>query len=352
MSLSDIVNVQITRNTRSVSRVGFGTLLIVGTNPTFADATRIQFFSGSTALADLAAVLTGGESAPEYLMALSLMSQSPKPTRFALGKKATGDASYSAALSAIQGVSDDFYGVAITSQTVSDQESAAGWCNTRMKIFGCSTSAADVIDVAVLSDTTTIAAKLKINSIDRGFCVFSRTAATTYPECAVFGKFLPQNPGSYTVKFKTLSGIAADILTPTQSQNARDKNCMVYEPIGGVDITQDGKVGSGEFIDIMVFVDWLQASLQERIYSKLVNLAKIPFTDAGVQVIVGEIRAQLQAGIDVGGLASSPAPVVNFPAVADVSVNDRALRTVPDITFNAQLAGAIHSATIMGTVSV
>jgi len=353
MSLSDIINVTITRNTRSVSKVGFGTLLIVGPNPTFADADRIQFFStGAAGLAALAAVLTGGTNAAEYKMAAALCSQSPKPTTFAVGKKATGDADYAVSLAAIQGVSDNFYGVAIVSQSVTDQLDAAEWCETQMKIFGCSSEDADIINTAVGSDNTTIAAKLKQLGRNRSFCIYNAHASTAHPECPVFGKFLPQNPGSYTVMFKTLSGVIADILTPTQETNALAKNCMIYEPIGGVDITREGKVGSGEFIDTMVFVDWLQARMTERIYSKMVNLLKIPFTDAGVQIIVGEIRAQLQAGIDVGGLAASPAPEVDFPAVADVSVNDRALRTLPDVTFWAQLSGAIHSVTIMGTVSV
>lgn len=354
MGIRDIVNVTITRETRAVSQQGFGTVLIVGPNPTFD---RIKYYSGSTALTDLAADLTGGSAAAEYLAAALLMSQSPKPVMFAVGRKKSGDASYADALAEIQAVDDDWYGVLITSRTQSDVLSAAGWveASESPKIMGTASAEADLIgktlaeEVSVPSSTPY---KIKALGYVRTFCFYHASAATVYIEAAAFGKVVTQDPGSYTLKFKSFSGVTSDDLNPTQAKNAHDKYCNTYEPVGGVDIVQDGWVSGAEFLDVMIFVDWLQARITERVYSKLVNLPKVPFTDAGVAVIEGEVKAQLQEGIDVGGIASDPAPVVEVPLVADVSDNDKATRTLPDVEFSATLAGAIHFVTVEGKVTV
>ena len=53
----------------------------------------------------------------------------------------------------------------------------------------------------------------------------------------------------------------------------------------------------------------------------------------------------------MGILAADPAFTVTAPAVADVSAGDKTARTLPDVDFDATLAGAIHKVEISGTVS-
>ena len=50
MGLRDIVNVTIDRQTNAVSRAGFGTVLIVGSDWPAAATDRIRFYSSLTAL--------------------------------------------------------------------------------------------------------------------------------------------------------------------------------------------------------------------------------------------------------------------------------------------------------------
>ena len=130
------------------------------------------------------------------------------------------------------------------------------------------------------------------------------------------------------------------------------KNINHYTLTAGVAITRQGKTAGGEWIDVMRFVDWLKARMQERIYQQLVNLLKIPYTDQGVAIIENLVRAQLQEGIRVGGLAKDPEFTVTVPKVIDVSQTDRANRLLPDVKFNATLAGAIHKININGVVTV
>ena len=86
------------------------------------------------------------------------------------------------------------------------------------------------------------------------------------------------------------------------------------------------------------------------IFNALVTSKKIPYTDAGVGIVVGLIDAVLaycykKQLIDSGWS-------VDAPKVADISTIDRAARLLPDVTFQARMQGAIHEITIAGTVSV
>lgn len=166
------------------------------------------------------------------------------------------------------------------------------------------------------------------------------------------GKVLPQDPGSATWKFKTLAGITPSTLTATQIGLLEGKNVNYYSTIAGINIMQQGKSASGEFVDVTQGIDWLTQRLMERIFGDLANSLKIPFTDTGIGVIESDVRAQLREGINVGFLAASPEPVVTVPKASAVSTANKALRKLTGVEFSATLAGAIHSVTITGTVSV
>lgn len=85
MPLSDIVNVQITRETQTVSQAGFGTLMILGTHKAFND--RIRFYS------DLSEVGQDFESnSLEYIASRDVFAQNPRPPRLAIGRRDADEA--------------------------------------------------------------------------------------------------------------------------------------------------------------------------------------------------------------------------------------------------------------------
>lgn len=174
----------------------------------------------------------------------------------------------------------------------------------------------------------------------------------SYTQAAIAGLLLPTDPGSETWAFKTLSGPTADSITPTQRTNALSYSVNVYSSVAGVAITQMGTVSSGTFIDIVRGRDWLKTRLAEDVFELLASLIKVPFTDAGIAMVEGAIRGVLQEGVTVGLLSDSPAPAVLVPRAADVSSANKALRLLPDVTFTATLAGAIHKVELEGTISL
>lgn len=431
MSIRDIVNVQITRQTTPVSQLGFGVVMILGAHKVFNE--RIRYYQEADSILE-----DGFEATdPEYIAALAVLSQQPRPVQLAIGRRSVDDvvmtvatvadatnytvtingtdftinsgvaatnitiaaalvsainggsepvtavdnldgtydlnadvandawtlafdenqtvADYVASdalqddLTAVNDENDDWYGLVLTSRVQQDVEDAAAWCEARIKLFGTASADTDILDAL---STTDIGYVLSNAEYARTFVMYHDDAATIYPEAAWFGKQLPSDPGSTTWKFKTLATIPSVKLTDTQRINALAKNVNTYETRGGVNITNDGTVAAGEFIDIIRGVDWLQARMTERVYSKLVNTPKISYTDPGIAIIEAEIRAQLDIAILQGLIALDPAYTVTVPLVKNITFNDRANRELNNVKFFATLAGAIHSLRIEGTVSV
>lgn len=255
---------------------------------------------------------------------------------------------WAASVDAVQNANNSWYAVAIESHVTADVLAVAANIEAKKKIFGTSSAALDV----KTSATTDLFSQLQDLGYQRTFGIWSASADTTFPECSWIGYQLQEQPGSNTWAYKTLSGFPVSVLSDTESTNIKTKNGSTYESVGGRNTTIGAKMFGGEWIDVMVFVDWLEARMKERLWFRLSNSKKIPYTAAGSAIIEAEIRAQLNDGIRAGGLADSPAPVVRMPDVLSVAPNLRAQRIYEGIEFEARLAGAIHFVKIQGTVTV
>lgn len=249
---------------------------------------------------------------------------------------------------AVQAADDTWYALTIESHITADVLAVAANIEAKKKVFATSSAAQAVKG----SGTDDVFSQLKALSYQRTFGIYSADADTNYPECSWVGYQLQEQPGSNTWAYKTLSGFAVSKLSDTESKNIQSKNGNTYETVGGLNTTIGGKMFGGEWVDVMVFVDWLEQRMKERLWFRMANSKKIPYTSAGAAIIEAEIRAQLNDGIRAGGLADSPAPIVTVPDVLSVSANLRAQRIFEGITFEARLAGAIHFVKIRGTVTV
>ena len=256
--------------------------------------------------------------------------------------------SYTQALAKIVQESDDWYALAIESRTDANILLVAAWIETQKKLFAIASADGDILG----SGATDIASQLEALNYDRTITIYNADAATIFPEFAWFGKMLPTDPGSATWMFKTLTGIVATVLTSAERTYALAKNCNIYHTVGGVDMTEEGKVASGEYIDIIRGIDWLKARMMEKIFGHLVNLPKVPFTDAGIAAVEADVRAILDLGIAKGLIALTPAYTVTVPLATDVSSANKIARNLPDVKWYASLAGAIHKVGIAGIVTV
>lgn len=85
MSLSDIVDVQITADTRFPTRLGFGTPLVIGFLTGFVD--RVKTVSGTSELAALGIVEDDQQSGKVFDAVKAIFSQNPRPKRIKIGRR-------------------------------------------------------------------------------------------------------------------------------------------------------------------------------------------------------------------------------------------------------------------------
>src|SRR5271169_361585 len=85
MALNNIVNVNITRQTQSVTQAGFGLLMILGTNKRWNDL--IRFYSN---LQEVAVDFQTED--PEYLASQAVFSQPITPPQIAIGRRQANNA--------------------------------------------------------------------------------------------------------------------------------------------------------------------------------------------------------------------------------------------------------------------
>jgi len=254
---------------------------------------------------------------------------------------------WTTAISECRIADDDWYCLIANTRIKAEILAIAGAIEVLSKIYIACSSDADVITSA----TDDLASSLQDLSYDRTALIWSEDEAN-YPDAAWVGLQIAKNPGSTTWKFKTLAGIIADYFTTTEVNYLKGKNANCYEEIAGVSvISGEGCVASGEYIDIIQGSDWLQQRMAERIFSRLINSEKVPFTTQGIAVIENEIRYQLGKGVDSGFLAAGSA-IVTTPDIADIDPLEKTARWLNGITFSATLAGAVHKVTISGTLAI
>lgn len=254
-------------------------------------------------------------------------------------------------LAAITEDSDDWYGLILTSRLEADILAAAAYIETVKKIFLLTDSDADTVDTTDAADTATIAAQIKALAYARTCVGYASLAATEYNDAAILGTVLPLDPGAYTADFKVLTGNTPDDISTTQRTNALAKYVNIYHTVGGRNITEGVKVAADEYLDTIIFVDWLQARITEEIYNLLVTQPKIPFNDAGIASVEAAIKGVLEDGITAGGI-NPGGYTISVPKSADISATDKANRELKGITFTATITGAIHFVEVRGNVTV
>ncbi len=257
--------------------------------------------------------------------------------------------SWTEALNNILLTDEDWYCLLATTRVKSEILELAAIIETKIKLYISCSEDSD----APTSSTTDTASELQDLSYDRTSYIYS-TDEANFPEAAWAGGQLPENPGSITWKFKTLVGISPDSLTTAQVGYLKAKSANFYETVGGQNIiTSDAVVASGEYIDIIRGIDWLQARIGEDVYAVFINSKKVPYTNKGVSLLANPLRARLlNAASPSVSLITEASIVVSEPDVANALTADKANRLLKELNFSATLQGAVHKVEINGKLSL
>ncbi|OPZ65892.1 MAG: hypothetical protein BWY85_00251 [Firmicutes bacterium ADurb.Bin506] len=174
-------------------------------------------------------------------------------------------------------------------------------------------------------------------------------------DAAYVGNVGPFYPESVTWKFKRPQGITLPNITDAQREALEEANVNFLTEEYKKQYVKNGVCCDGEFIDVQMGADYIAKYMREELYSIFLANAKVPYTDAGFALVASGVFATLNRATDLGIIARDPesdAGVFNVvvPKRANATDDEARARQMPDIVWEAQLEGAVHSVKVTGTL--
>lgn len=251
------------------------------------------------------------------------------------------------AYNAIKAENDTFYVVTCQDKTDAWLLELAGVVNADIKQFWTTVSDQSVL-TAVANPATDILATLKENSYERVVAGYHQDAETSFPELGAVAYNLPFLAGTIVFGNDRTSGITASQtsdgknLTITQKQYLLDRDAYFWDLQGGSTfLNSDVKTSSGERPENVRGRDNMVVDIQAGVSELLLNQVggKIPYTNLGITQISSVIDTVLQTYVQRNFIL--PDYVISAPDARDILGGIKATQKLDNLTFVAQLAGAI-----------
>ena len=178
----------------------------------------------------------------------------------------------------------------------------------------------------------------------------------------IVGATAGMDAGSFTYKNIIVKGVTPDALSEGDintidnvSGTGTAYGYTLQRKAGDI-VTTEGKAASGEFLDIVDSFDWIIKNIGYRSQKLLNSVPKLAYDNGGIGALEGVTNGVLKDADNMGIIAhdeaDTPIYSTDFGTRAEASASDRADRNYKLGRFSFDLAGAIHTATINGTVSV
>lgn len=256
-----------------------------------------------------------------------------------------GAAGYATVLGNLMNANANWYGLNIEHMDSTNVQAAAAWAESQPVLFVPNSA-----DSAEITGNSVLGAALKAAAYKRTGLLWTGTPQN-YSGAAWLGNVLPNPPGGATFMFKTLAGVAVDNITPTQRANLDANNVNHYDPIASINTTRYGLTASGQYLDVTWGIDWQSADMKVSVFTPLANNPKLPYTNVGIGVIEGAMKASLARGVKNGFLAPGSTSVTP-QTVEGASTSDKGNRILSGMQFGGRMAGAIHKVVIQGSLSL
>lgn len=312
--------VNITRKTVAVSERGFGTILILDTET----ERKYEVLSpeGTEKLG----------KGKAYKLAQRLFMQKPQPQEVAIfGKVGSAEEAFKGALE----VNSDFFFVVCTDNTAEAIEALSNQCQVNNKIYAVTVNDLDQ-------------AKALKGVGDNTFVAFHNDPESYLAEGLAV--VMSYKIGGKTAKFKQIQGVNEAVISLTDLKELEKKNIFTYIKKLGVLQTTEGKMLSGEYIDIVLGEYWIRFRMEERMQRLAITQDKIPYTNRGIGMLVSVAEQVLNQAVDMEIIEAGQYKV-DYRKREDVPSNDVALRKYDYIVWTAMLQGAIHSGQISGVIT-
>lgn len=183
------------------------------------------------------------------------------------------------------------------------------------------------------------------------------------PDASYTGNVGPFYPTSVTWKFKrpqdgnasTTKLITLPILTDGERDALIENHVNFLTEEYKRQYVKDGTCLNGEFIDVVLGGDWIAKRMRDLLYDILLANANINYGDDGFGLIGTAVVQALAEATDLNIIARDPESktgvfTVVIPKYAESTEDQRRNRVMPDITWEAQLAGAVHQVKTKGVL--
>lgn len=313
--------VNITRKTVAVSERGFGTILILDTETdrdfTFISDKQVQQL----------------EEGKAKKIATRLFMQKPQPQRVAIiGKVGKGGEVFDKAIEA----NKDFFFVVCTDNSLETIKAISEKCQVNNKVYA-----------VTINDTADIEAIGK-EVFDNTFVAFHDDENAYLAEGVAV--IMSYKIGGKTAKFKQVQGVTEANISLTDLYKLHENKIFTYVKKLGVLQTTEGKVLSGEYIDVVLGEYWIRFRMEERMQRLALTQDKIPYTNRGIAMLVSVAEQVLNQAVDMGIIEEGQYRV-DYKRREEVDSNEVANRVYNHIIWTAMLQGAIHSGQISGILT-
>ena len=332
--LDEVVSVLNVFSEPAAIGVNFDTTLIIGDSK---KVERVQTYT------NLTEVLTDYEIGnPEYKQAKTIFSQAPRASKVMIGQRKTVDGELETnevAYAAIQAITDDFYGVTLTTRDAIEQLAFADFIEAEKKLFGC--SSADENTLAD-GDTNHLMHKLFSQKYNRSFCDFSPEAGTEFAEAAILGKMLSYPAGSTNWCNRDFAGITPVSLNSTEASIITALNGNRIAALAGKGLLRTGIAAGGRFLDVTHGSDWLNSEVQIALFNLLTSTAKLDFSNSGgLAAIRNVLNGVFGAAVDRNFIQSDY--IINIPDEKDISSADKLERALKNVSCIATTVAGINT---------
>lgn len=179
--------------------------------------------------------------------------------------------------------------------------------------------------------------------------------AAEYPDAAYVGNVGPFYPESVTWKFKRPQGLSVPDLKNSERDALEEANVNFLTVEYKREYVKNGVCADGEFIDVQMGADYIAKTMRENLYDIFLENPKIGYTDAGFATIASGVYRALNRAVELGIIALDPESnqgvfTVVVPKRSDATDEEARSRKMPDITWEAQLEGAVHSVKVKGVL--
>lgn len=171
-----------------------------------------------------------------------------------------------------------------------------------------------------------------------------------YPTSVTWKFKRPQNGNASTTMLITLP-----ILTDSERDELLENHVNFLTEEYKRQYVKEGSCLNGEFIDVVLGGDWIAKRMRDLLYDILLENANIDYSDAGFGLVATAVIQALAEATDLGIIARDAESktgifTVVIPKYEDSTEEQRTNRVMPDITWEAQLAGAIHQVKTKGVL--